>query len=99
MTVKRFQLQIVDPGCPTDFVVELHRRLADHLDPEEPGLRSNSEIVLNSRPRTAAGELSEDHIETGWRLSVGNLRLCEPHPIFAVVIAEPSDKPVYKAEI
>ena len=43
----RFQLQIVDPGRPVDFVIKFHGRLADHLDPEKPGLRCNYKIMIN----------------------------------------------------
>ena len=44
----RFQLQIVDPGRPVDFVIKFHGRLADYLDPEKPGLRCNYKIMINS---------------------------------------------------
>ena len=34
----RFQLQIVDPGRPGDFVIKFQGRLADHFDPEKLGV-------------------------------------------------------------
>ena len=44
----RFELQLVDPGRPGDFVIKFHGRLADHVDPEKPGLRRNYNIVINA---------------------------------------------------
>ena len=33
---KRFQLQIVDPCRPGDFVIKFHGRLTDYVDAEKP---------------------------------------------------------------
>ena len=44
----RFQLQFVDPGRPVDFVIKLHGRLADHVDPDKLGLRYNYKIMINA---------------------------------------------------
>ena len=66
----RFQLQFINPGCPTDFVVEFYRRLPNNLDAEKLGLRCNGEILLNRRPGRGSRELSEDYIHACRQLSI-----------------------------
>ncbi len=45
----RFQLQIIDPGRPVDFVIKFHGRQADHLNPEKPGVLCNYKLVARIR--------------------------------------------------
>ena len=66
----RFQPQFINPGCPTDFVVEFHRRLPNDLDTEKPGLRWNGEILLDRRPGHCSLELSEITSKRAGQLSI-----------------------------
>ena len=66
----RFQPQFINPGCPTDFVVKLHRRLPNYLDTEKLSLWWNGKILLNRRPGRGSRELPNDCIQTRGQLGI-----------------------------
>jgi len=43
----RFQPHFINPGCPTNLVVEFHRWLPNYLDSKQLGLGWKCEILLN----------------------------------------------------
>ena len=69
-----FQFQITNPGSPTDFVVEPHRRLANDLNSEQPGLPWNHEFLIDRRRGHCSLEPSECYIQTRGQLSIGYLK-------------------------